>query len=135
MLKRALLALALLAGGAAQAYEVKPMTFALAASGSKASTSFTVRNTMNQPIAVELGAVAHGSKADASDAFVLFPPQAMLEPGDSQMVRAQYIGGPVSEQGRYLFVVKQVPVDLSLDGQGGAVEVNVVYELPVAVRP
>lgn len=65
----------------------------------------------------------------SDERFQVFPPQALVPPGQSQAVRLQYIGNPsppVSEA--YVLNISQVPVV-----PPGASGITVVYRFGVAI--
>ena len=78
----------------------------------------------------------------ADDAFIVYPEQIVLMPGQDQSVRVQYMGdaSPDAELA-YRLVAEQLPVDLGGgDPQGGQVRLLVryvasVYVMPDGVRP
>jgi fimbrial chaperone protein len=77
-----------------------------------------VTNTRDDPLPLEFQAFRREVGRDgeqqlvpADDAFLIFPPQALLEPEATQAVRIQYLGDPgvrVSES--YVIEVQEVPV-------------------------
>lgn len=122
--------------GAAGAFEVSPMRAELSPSGSGASTVVTVRNTLAEPLAIEVYATDRAVAEDGEQTFtpndsdfLLFPPQAYIQPGESQAFRIQYIGDPAPATSRsYVVNVSQVPVT-QVEGAG----VQVVYRFGVAI--
>lgn len=121
---------------AAGAFEVSPMRMEMSPSGSGASTVITVRNTLAEPLAIEVDAADRIVAEDGTQTFepneedfLLFPPQAFIQPGASQAFRVQYIGDPNPAMTRsYVINVSQVPVK-EFDGTG----VRVVYRFGAAV--
>lgn len=132
----ALLALFGAFAGPAGAFEVSPMRVELSPSGSGASEVVTVRNTLAEPLAIEVYATDRVVAEDGAQTFppndqdfLLFPPQAYIQPGESQAFRIQYIGDPAPAISRsYVVNVSQVPVT-QVEGAG----VQVVYRFGVAV--
>ena len=111
----------------ALAYQVTPMIYDMAVSGPKATQVIRISNTQDQPITVELVAekrmfdeAGKETRAPANDRFVLFPPQAIVQPGATQAVRVQYVGPQTLDKSEtYAVTVKQVPVQLPNDGKTG----------------
>lgn len=111
----------LAASQAAQAFRVSPMVYDLGPSGAQASKTIRIHNTADDKLPIEIYAekrVIHEDGSEtrepADDDFLLFPPQAILEPNGVQAVRVQYIGDPSIDisQG-YVVTVAQIPVDLN----------------------
>ena len=111
----------------ALAYQVSPMIYDMAPSGAKAAHVIRINNTQAQPITVELVAeqrmfdeAGKETRAPADDKFVLFPPQAIVQPGATQAVRVQYVGPQQLDKSEtYTVTVKQIPVQLPKDGKTG----------------
>ena len=120
-------ALALAAAGIAHAYQVSPMIYDMKPTGRGASTVIRVNNTNATPITVELQSEKRlfdekgkESREPADSDFVLFPPQAIIQPGATQAVRVQYVGPQQLDKSvTYTITVKQVPVKLPSDGKSG----------------
>lgn len=122
--------------GPSRAFEVSPMRAELSPAGSGASTVITVRNTLAEPLAIEVYTTDRIIAEDGEQSFkpndtdfLLFPPQAFIQPGASQAFRVQYIGDPALEASRsYVVNVSQVPIN-QVDRAG----VQVVYRFGAAV--
>lgn len=120
----------------AGAFEVSPMRAELSPTGSRASTVISVRNSLAEPLAIEVYTTERFVAEDGSQTFepneedfLIFPPQAFIQPGASQGFRVQYIGDPALETTRsYVVNVSQVPVK-QIEGAG----VQVVYRFGAAV--
>jgi fimbrial chaperone protein len=120
------LSLALLPATAV-AYQVTPMVYDMAPIGKNAASIIRITNTQDQPITVEMLAeqrlfdeAGKESRKPADDKFVLFPPQAIVQPGATQAVRVQYVGPQTLDKSEtYTVTVKQVPVQLPNDGKTG----------------
>lgn len=113
--------------GPASAYQVAPMIYDLKPSGAGAATIIRVRNDGDKPLTIELEVEKRAfdenaveSRTPADDDFVIFPLQAVVQPGKVQAVRVQYIGKPdIAQSQTYLVTVKQVPVALPDQKQSG----------------
>ncbi|NLR72712.1 molecular chaperone [Novosphingobium sp. ERN07] len=111
----------------AAAYQVAPMIYDLKPSGSGAATIIRVRNDGDKPLTIELEAEKRAfdengaeTRTPADDDFVLFPVQAVVQPGKTQAVRVQYVGKPdLAQSETYLVTVRQVPVALPDQKQSG----------------
>lgn len=105
----------------AGAYQVAPMIYDLKPSGSEAATIIRVRNDGDKPLTIELDAERRSfdengveKRTPADDDFVLFPLQAIVQPGKTQAVRVQYVGkADLTRSETYLVTVRQVPVSLA----------------------
>ncbi|MGB3739359.1 MAG: fimbria/pilus periplasmic chaperone [Pontixanthobacter sp.] len=123
----ALVATAVFAPDAANAHRVDPIRYELAPSGSAAQTTVLVTNTRSFPITIEaipntLSIAEDGSEtlSPAEDDFLIFPPQAVIEPGKSQSFRVRYIGTPSLERSvAYRIGINQLPVDMREEGASG----------------
>ena len=124
------LLLAILALGAAQstlAQRVQPMVYELAPSGSDATQSLRIENSKSTPVTLEFVASkiildenGRETNESAEDDFLIFPPQALIQPGKTQLVRVKYVGNPDLEQSKaYRISVKQLPVTLDKSGSTG----------------
>jgi fimbrial chaperone protein len=113
--------------GIAHAYQVSPMIYDMKPTGRDASAVIRVNNTNATPITVELQAerrlfdeTGKETREPADKDFVLFPPQAVIQPGATQAVRVQYVGAPQLDKSvTYTVTVKQIPVQLPNDGKSG----------------
>ena len=74
---------------------------------------------------------------DAEDQFSIYPPQLVLQPGQFQSVRVQYIGSATLDKERaFRLMAEQLPVDLGEAPQdGGRMRLLVKYIASVYVVP
>lgn len=123
------------------AMTVQPVVIDLKTSGREMSQVVTVENTFANPLPVELtvqdlmltdtGVVATGK--DAGDLLV-FPPQAMIEPGQTQSFRVQYVGDPALASSKHYYItVAQLPVKLP-EGQS-AIQILYNFQVLASVAP
>jgi len=125
--KHCIIACLAFAPATAAAYQVTPMIYDMAPSGTSATKVIRITNTQDQPITVELVAEQRlfdeaglERRKPADDKFVLFPPQAIVQPGATQAVRVQYVGPQTLDKSEtYTVTVKQIPVQLPNDGKTG----------------
>jgi len=109
------------------AQRVQPMVFELEPVGSKSSTSLRIENTRQVPITVEFVAnkmtmdeLGNETLLPADEDFIIYPPQALIQPGKTQIARVRYIGEPlISMSQAYRISVKQLPVNLNKTGVTG----------------
>ena len=102
----------------ASAHRVYPMTYELAPTGSAASTVLRVENTTDRAITLEVVAEKRAwdelgaeTRVPAEEDFVVLPPQMVVQPGQTQAVRVQYVGPPVvDDTAMYVIGINQVPV-------------------------
>lgn len=73
------------------------------------------------------------TRIPADDAFILFPPQGVIEPNSVQVFRVQPIEPTLERSRSYYFTVRQVPVDLSLTPNSGA-QLQVIFAFDVAMH-
>lgn len=126
---------------AASAMSVEPMVLDLSASGRGANQSFKVSNTGTKPLPIEAGVSTlelgpNGEQivAKAKDDLLIFPPQAMIPPGGSQVFRVQWIGEPdLKKSQTYRVSVGQVPVKLAKDTSG--IQIVMSFGVTVNVAP
>lgn len=137
----ALATAALVPLGPALTMTVQPVVIDLAAYGSGMSRVVTVENTFATKLPVELrveelkfenGQLVN-TKVDPGDLLV-FPPQALIEPGETQSFRIQYVGDPEIAQSKHYYVtVAQLPVKLA-EGQS-AIQILYNFQVLVSVQP
>ena len=109
------------------AQRVEPMVFELASSGTKSTTSLRVSNNKSSPLTIEveptrisLDDEGNETRTLAEDDFLIYPPQSILQPGKTQVIKVKYIGDPnIDISKAYRISVKQVPVDLGLGDTTG----------------
>jgi P pilus assembly chaperone PapD len=126
---------------AALAITVQPVVIDLQTSGRQMSQVVTVENTFSTPLTVEMRvdqlsfdeAGAHSTGKDPGDLLV-FPPQAIIAPGDTQTFRVQWVGDPDLKQSKHYYVtVAQLPVQLPA-GQS-AIQILYNFQVLVSVKP
>ena len=87
---------ALGAVGNARAMSVEPLVLDMSSMGKTSRDSFKVVNNASKPLPVEigisrleLGLNGEQKKQPADDEFIIYPAQAMIPPGGSQVFRVQ----------------------------------------------
>ena len=136
-------ALLLVAGFASAVYAmaVQPVVIDLTTAGRGMSQTITVDNSFDRPLPVELRAEAleltpEGVRATGKDSgeLAVFPPQAMIQPGQRQAFRVQYVGDPALAGSRHFFVtVAQLPVQTEQSGSNVQLLYN--FQVLVSVSP
>lgn len=134
-------ALTLLAGHEARAMSVTPIQVEMTSAGGAGRAQVTVNNDGNEPLPVEieieklsLNEKGERQLAKAGDDFLVFPPQAMIPPGSSQVFRLQWVGEPVIPASEsYLMSVNQVPV--KMPAGKSAVQIVMSFGVIINVAP
>jgi P pilus assembly chaperone PapD len=121
----------------AYAMTVQPSVIDMTATGRSAKAAIEVVNTGTKPLPVEFEIsrleldVNGGRKQTPSNGdFLVFPPQAIVKPGATQVFRVQWTGEPDLKTGRsYVFSVNQLPVKTK-DAKSG---IDIVFNFGVIV--
>lgn len=122
----------------AHAVTVVPVILELRNGGSQSSAVFTVDDSFATPLPVEL-TITKAKPSDgglddtgvSSDDLLVFPPQAIIQPGKTQAFRVQWVGDPAIKQSQHYYVtISQVPVQLPEDKD----MVQVLYDFQVIVN-
>lgn len=126
---------------AASAMTITPVILDMETIGRHSTSAIRVENTFAQPLPVEivvwqleLDENAGQERIPGDDDWLVFPPQALIEPGRTQVFRIQWLGDPDLEQGRsYIFSINQLPVQQA----EGSTAVQLLYNfgVPVSIAP
>lgn len=127
--------------GCALAMSVSPIHVEMTTTGSQGRSQITVTNDSRQAMPVEVGILqmaldeAGGRKlSKAGEDFFVFPPQATIAAGATQVFRVQWVGEPLlAESQSYLITISQVPVKLP-PGKS-AVQIVMSFGVLVNVAP
>jgi fimbrial chaperone protein len=145
----AVIAVQLAGPSASWAYQLQPISRVFAPVGSKATQSFEVTNDGAGRIALAVSfatldrdeAYAETNR-DASDEFLAYPAQMILEPGARQTVRVTWLGAPdPARELAYRIIVAQVPLErlerTTSDGAPprGQMRVMLTYRGTLFIRP
>jgi len=130
-------ALAALMAPPALATSVSPLSLELQSSGRNVVTNVQVVNDGAKPLPVELVTKAlkptrdgFEETEDSTDDLLVMPPNALIQPGQTQAFRVQWIGDPVPEASKHYYVsVNELPVKLP-DGQSA---LQILYNFKVLV--
>lgn len=120
---------------------VQPVVVDLQTAGREMSQVVTVENTFAKTLPVELTVqelelTEDGVKLTGKDPgdLLVFPPQALIEPGQTQTFRVQYVGDPeLARSKHYYITVAQLPVKLP-EGQS-AIQILYNFQVLVSVSP
>lgn len=127
--------------GAVWAMTVQPVIVDLTDSGRGSNSVITVENTFANPLPVEMRIEnvvldeggARGNGVDSGD-LIVFPPQTVIQPGQTQSFRVQYVGEPNLARSKHYYVtVAQLPVQLP-EGQS-AIQILYNFQVLVSVAP
>jgi fimbrial chaperone protein len=126
---------------AVYAMTVAPVVIDLTTSGRGMSQVITVENAFEKPLPVELRIetlelTADGVKPTGHDSgeLAVFPPQAMIQPGQRQNFRVQYVGDPALARSKHYFItVAQLPVQTN-DTQSN-IQLLYNFQVLVSVSP
>lgn len=123
------------------AMTVQPVVVDLQTTGRAMSQVITVENTFATPLPVELSVqelelTPTGLKQTGKDPgdLLVFPPQALINPGQTQTFRVQFVGDPALAVSKHYYVtVAQLPVKLP-EGQS-AIQILYNFQVLVSVAP
>lgn len=123
-------------GSVASAMTVQPVIIDLTPGGRGASQVISVENSFQTPLPVELRVEelsftetgVQGSGKDPGE-LLIFPPQAIIQPGQTQSFRLQWAGGPLTRSRHFYVTVAQLPVQLP-EGQSA---IQILYNFQVLV--
>lgn len=130
--------------GPAAALTFTPIEMDFSPSGRGATQTFRLANNDAEAAAVEITvksrAMARNGEdilGEAEDQFSIFPTQVVLQPGQVQSVRAQYIGDAAIEHEKaFRLIAEQLPVDVGQAPQtGGRMRLLVKYVASLYVLP
>jgi len=126
------------------AMQLTPIEMDFTTSGRGTTQTFRLENNTRDPVAAEIMIKSRKMSlqgddvlADAEDDFTVFPAQLVLQPGQVQSVRVQWVSktAPKSELA-YRLIAEQLPIDVGKPpAQGGAVRLLVRYIASLYVVP
>lgn len=122
----------------ANAMSVSPILTDMTTTGRDSRSTITVVNTGATTLPVEiivdqleLGENGERNLSPNDEDFLIFPPQAMIPSGASQVFRVQWAGDPdIARSRSFAFMVNQIPVD----SQGDGTVLELVYSVVVYVN-
>lgn len=124
----------------ARAMSVTPVVVEMTSAGNQSRASLQVINNGAAPLPVEieisrveLGTNGEQSLKKAGSEFLVFPAQAMVPPGATQVFRLQWVGEPnLAQSQSYIFSVNQLPVKLAKPVSGVSIVFNFATIVNVA---
>ncbi|MBE9029817.1 molecular chaperone [filamentous cyanobacterium LEGE 11480] len=137
-------------GSHAQAFRLKPISRVFRPTGTESTQSYEIHNTTKALLAVEVNTAKRSMNLQgketltpADDDFMIYPPQILLKPGESQTVRVTWLGNPKPEQElAYRLIAAQLPINLEpkkIQATGTQVSAGVKlamrYEGSLYIRP
>ncbi|WP_084437756.1 fimbrial biogenesis chaperone [Niveispirillum irakense] len=134
----------LLISSPASAFRLTPIEMVFDPAGRGATQIFRIENDVQNPIAVEIRIIGRSQDGEgedveipSTDEWIIFPEQIILEPGQNQSVRVQWVGdaNPTRELA-YRLIAEQLPIDIGQTPQtGGQVRLLVQYKASLYVKP
>lgn len=123
------------------AMSVSPTHIEMASTGRTSRAAIKVTNTSGKPLPIEavvqrltIGTDGQQSVVRDDKNFLVFPPQALIAPGATQVLKLQWVGEPLIEKSEsYKISINQLPVKLSK--QTSAVQILVSFGVIVNVAP
>lgn len=125
----------------AKAFSVSPTHIELTSVGREGRSQIVVRNTNSVPLPIEvtidkfkLDENGRRRNVRAGDDFLVFPAQALIAPGGTQVFRLQWVGEPMlAESQSYIVNMSQIPVRMPRGRSG--LQVAVSFGALVNVKP
>lgn len=125
----------------AKAFSVSPTHIELLSAGRAGRSQIVVRNTNAVPLPIEvsvdrfkLDENGRRRNIEAGNDFLVFPAQALIPPGGTQVFRLQWVGEPlIAESQSYIVNVAQIPVRVPKGHSG--LQVAVSFGALVNVAP
>lgn len=109
------------------AMDVQPTVNVIRLPTDSGGIRLAVRNPRNVPLPITFEIVERKVNADgtedqtpADDRFSIFPAQAIIQPGKTQAVKVQWLGGSINQSRSFTLYAAEVPV--SLHGQTSGVQ-------------
>jgi fimbrial chaperone protein len=144
LVKLGLILVVVTASFVTHAISFTPIEMDFAPTGRGSTQIFRLENTTPEPVAVEISMKSRLMKLngeddlqDAEDQFNVFPSQVVMQPGQVQSVRVQYIGPAALDRERaFRLIAEQLPIDVGqAPSNGGRMRLLVKYVASVYVLP
>jgi P pilus assembly chaperone PapD len=105
----------------AAAQRIAPMLYDLSPTGEGSTKVLRLDNNLTRPITIEtavyrreIAADGTEKRVEAGDDFLVFPPQAIIQPNATQAFRVRYVGEPnLNSTSMYVVSFNQVPLPSS----------------------
>jgi len=129
------------------AIRMVPIVAEVTSGGDSVEQNFRVDNPSGSPAAVEISVFRRSTTLDgeeirepADEQIVIFPEQMVLLPGESQLVRIQWLGKtPVTDELAYRVIAEQLPVDFAeaqtIVAGGPTINLLMRYEGMLYIQP
>jgi fimbrial chaperone protein len=126
------------------AFKLVPILMEFEPAGRGANRAFRLENDSNSTVAIEVSMLTREVNLDgvesnepAEDEFLVYPPQVLLGPKQTQTVRVRWLGDPNPEKElAYRIVAEQLPVNLESEQRSGArINVLIRYIGSVYIAP
>jgi P pilus assembly chaperone PapD len=134
----AAMAAAFCVAGPVAAFDLTPVVTVIELPRHAAGVTLTLRNprTVELPVTFEMferTVAEDGSetRTPADAAFLVFPPQAVVQPGSSQAVRVQYVGDVPETSRSFTLFAAEAPVDLSRESVSG---VQTIFRIGASIH-
>ncbi|NJN49341.1 MAG: molecular chaperone [Alkalinema sp. RL_2_19] len=129
---------------------MEPISRVFTPTGANATQSYEIKNTTKELLAIEVSTAKRSmdlqgkeTLTSADEDFMIYPPQILLKPGESQTVRVTWLGDPQPQHElAYRLIAEQLPIDLDQPAakptskQGSAkVKLTMRYEGSLYIRP
>lgn len=132
----------------AYAFKLTPMSSEIKSLGKEAKTTFQVENDGDKKVPVQITlakrVVDERGKEKyppAGEAFMVFPTQVILNPGEKRSINVRYMGGGKADhtyEGAYRIIAEQLPLPLEAekkDDSGAGINVLLRYIAALYVLP
>lgn len=110
----------------ASPFTLEPIVTVIDLPADSSGETIVVRNPRDFPLAVTFEIVERSIHDDgtetqtpADDAFLVFPPQAVVPAGATQAIRVQWLGTPLTASRSFTIYGVEAPIDLSGQGSSG----------------
>ena len=120
---------------------VSPMAVELTTTGTGSTARIQVLNVNPQPLPfearifrIDIDEKGQIKEVPADADFLVFPPQALVQPNQRQMVRVQWLGGQLPSSRGYYVAIDQIPVPIdpaNVNKTKHVVDVQIVYHMNV----
>ena len=133
----------LLLAGSGRAFTLEPMSATLEPKGFGAAKTFRLDNESSNKIAFQITMATREMDEEGKEnlepvtnLFTLFPPQGIIDPGQSQNVRLVWRGtsSPTNEL-CYRIIAEELPVNFSLEKGKAQIKILIRYQGTVYIRP
>ncbi len=128
------------------AYEFSPIVQEFTPSGPGTLRQFLLTNTQKEPVAIQIETFnrttdekGNEQRSPDYDSFIITPPQMVVAPGKSQVVRVQWIGASdLAIESSYRLITTQLPINFESASEGDvlmSINMGYKYEAAIYVTP